>query len=266
MRQESARTWAAGTPSFTLLGPLELVMDGRDYAPTAPKELQLLALVLLRAGRPVDGDSILDELWSLPTPSARTTVQTYVYKLRKLIERSGLAVRGDDVLVTKAPGYMLLADHDQIDVFVFQRLCREGKKASHEHRYEDAARLFRDGLSLWTGPAMANVKCGSRLSAYVVDLEEQRRYARHLRIEAEIAVGMHRELVGELRSLATTNPLDEDLHGQLIRVLHSSGRRNDALDVYRGLRITLNEELGLDPRAEVQRLHHDLLLTDRLVG
>lgn len=256
-----------GIVHFAVLGPVEAVKSGDDYAPTAPKLLQLLAMVILRAGRPVHTDSIIEELWSGPSSRhARTTVQTYVYQLRRMIEIGGFADRGDDMLVTKAPGYVLRVDHDQIDMFVFQRLCQEGREAWHRHHYEEAAGLFRDGLSLWSGPPLSNVNCGPRLSAYAVDLTEQRHYARHLRIEAEIEVGLHRELVGELRSLVATNPLDEGLNGQLIRVLDRSGRRSDALDAYRGLRTVLNEELGLDPCADVQQLHHDLLSADCLAS
>ncbi|WP_246076640.1 AfsR/SARP family transcriptional regulator [Amycolatopsis cihanbeyliensis] len=252
---------------FAVLGPVEVVVGSSDLTPTAPKLLQLLAMVVLRAGKQVQTDAIVEELWpGAPPQSARTTVQTYVYQLRRIFESGGLADRGEDVLVTKATGYMLRVDPEQIDMFVFQRLCQEGREALRRHRYAETADLFRSGLSLWSGPPLENVKCGARLAAFSVDLKEQRRYARYLRIEAEIEVGMYRELVGELRSLIATDPLDEELHGQLIRVLDRSGRRSDALDAYRNLRITLNEELGLDPCADVQQLHHDLLSADRLVS
>jgi DNA-binding SARP family transcriptional activator len=97
------------------------------------------------------------------------------------------------------------------------------------------------------------------LAAYAVDLQEQRRNAHRMRIEAEIAAGMHAELVGELRSLVTTNPLDEGLHEQLMHVLSLNGRRLEALELFRELRAKLNEELGLEPCDDLQRLHHHLL-------
>lgn len=247
-------------PMFHLLGLLEVVQDGLDHAPTAPKIRQLLAMLLLRPNRVVEVDSIAHELWAdQPPRSARTTMQTYVYHLRRMFERHGLAANGDEILLTRTPGYLLRVDPDQIDVVIFQRLCQQGREHLHRKQYEQAAAVLRGALALWSGPPLADVECGPRLSAHVLDLLEQRRNAHHLRIEADIEVGLHRELVGELRLLAATNPLDEGLRAQLIRVLDRSGRRSDALATYRDLRTTLNQELGLEPCAELQRLHRRLL-------
>lgn len=260
----SPRGWShghvEGAVRFTLLGQLEVLKDGIDCAPRAPKILQLLAMLLLRAGSVVQTDSIIHELWSdYPPRSFRTTMHTYVYQLRRCIERNGLAVDGDEVLVTKPPGYALRINPAQVDVFVFRRLCQYGKQSLANNCYKDAAHSFRSALSLWSGPPMANVNCGSVLSAYAVELQEQRRNAHHLRIQAEIDGGMSRELIGELRSLVTTNPHDEGLHGQLMHVLSRSGRRVDALAAYRKLREKLNEELGVEPCGELQKLHCELL-------
>ncbi|OZM71934.1 SARP family transcriptional regulator [Amycolatopsis antarctica] len=251
---------APGTVSFTLLGPLEVLKNGQDFAPTAPKMLQLLAMLLLRPGRIVQIDSIIQELWANEPPrSVRTTMQTYVYQLRKCIEQNGLAPDGDALLVTRTPGYVFRVEPAQVDVFTFNRLCELGRRSLDAGRYAEAAQSFRSALSLWSGPPMANVSCGPVLSAYAVELQERRRNAQHLRIQAEIEGGMHRDLIGELRSLVTANPLDEGLHGQLMRVLGRSGRRSDAMATYRALRARLNSELGVDPCDELQSLHHDLL-------
>lgn len=245
---------------FRLLGPVEIVRNGEDLTPTAPKIRQLMAMLLLRANRIVNTDTIIRELWpDEPPRSVRTTMQTYVYQLRRMIERKGLAPDGDGMLQTRAPGYLLTADPEQIDVFVFQRLCREARELMDERRFHEAAVSLRSALALWSGPPLANVNCGPRLSAYVVDLQERRRNAYHLRIQAEMEIGRHRELVGELRSLVAANPLDEVLHGQLIQVLDRSGRRSDALAIFRNLRMTLRDELGLDPSAELRALHQELL-------
>ncbi|WP_246360912.1 AfsR/SARP family transcriptional regulator [Haloechinothrix aidingensis] len=239
---------------------MEVLKDGTDYAPTAPKVLQLLAMLLLRPGKLVQIDSIVEELWADDPPrSVRTTMQTYVYQLRKCIEQNELAPAGDELLITKHAGYVFTVDPAQIDVFTFQRLFQEGRELLDRDHYTDAARSLRAALALWTGPPMANVNCGSVLSSYVVDLQEQRRTAQHLRIHAELEAGWHRELIGELRALVAANPLDEGMHGQLMRVLSRSGRRSDALATYRNLRAVLNEELGVEPCEELQRLHHELL-------
>lgn len=246
--------------TFTLLGQLEVLKEGRDLAPTAPKILQLLAMLLTRPGRVVPNDSIIQELWSSSPPrSVRTTVQTYVYQVRKCIEQNGLAPDGEAMLITKPPGYLLRIDPIQVDVFAFQRQCRQGRNLLETGSCAEAAEEFHRALALWSGPPLANVNCGPHLSAYAVDLQEQRRNARHLRIEAEIEGGMHRDLIGELRSLATANPLDEGVHGQLMRVLSRSGRRSDAMATYRRLRCRLDAELGVEPCDELQLLYLDLL-------
>jgi DNA-binding SARP family transcriptional activator len=246
--------------TFTLLGPLEVVKDGINYAPSAPKILQLLAMLLMRPGKVVQIDSIIQELWADDPPrSVRTTMQTYVYQLRKCIERNGLAPDGEELLVTRAPGYLFRVDPAQIDVTLFQQLCQQGRESMTARRYADAATSFRSALALWTGAPLANVNCGSLLSAYAVDLQEQMRAAQQLRIQAEIEGGNHRELIGELKFLVSTNPLDEGLHGQLMQVLSRSGRRSDAMAIYRQLRSRLHAELGVEPCDELQLLHHGLL-------
>ncbi|HYN93815.1 MAG TPA: AfsR/SARP family transcriptional regulator [Pilimelia sp.] len=261
----SARTVDTSVPHdgrvrFRLLGPLEVVKDGRDHAPTAPKVAQLLAMLLLRPGRLVTTEAIIQELWTATPPrSARSTVQTYVYQLRRCIDQNGLAPDAEAMLATRSSGYTMRVDPDQIDVFEFQRRCRVGRVALTQRRYAEAAQLFNSALSLWSDAPLATVSCGAVLTGYAVDLEEQRRNTQHLRIEAEIAGGLHRELVGELRSMVSSNPLDEGLHGQLMRVLAHSGRRLEAMATYRQLRNRLAADLGVEPCGDLQVLHHELL-------
>ena len=163
------------------------------------------------------------------------------------------------MLATDPSGYRLNVDPAVIDVFEFQRLHRIGRDRLAARDHAAAAKSFRAALDLWSGAPLANVHCGPTLAAYTVYLVEQRRNARDLWIEAEISGGGHRELLGELRSLTTANPLDETLHAQLIRALGLSGRRSDAVASYRRLRASLNDELGVEPCAELQVLHHELL-------
>ena len=249
-----------GEVRFRLLGPLEVVKDGADYAPTAPKVMQLLAMLLMRPGKTVHTELILEELWSDDPPrSVRSTLQTYVYQLRRCIEQNKLAPDGEALLLTRRSGYVFRIDPPQTDVYEFHQLHARGRRAMDEHRYADAAADFDAALALWSGPALATIHCGPVLTAYAVDLQEQRRNTQHLRIEAQIEDGQHRAAIGELRSLVTANPLDEGLHAQLMRVLTLSGRRSDAMATYRELRARLTEELGVEPSGELQALHHDLL-------
>jgi DNA-binding SARP family transcriptional activator len=245
---------------FTVLGQLEVLKDGVDHAPTAPKVLQLMGMLLLRPGRVAHIDSIVEELWGdRPPRSVRTTMQTYVYHLRRCIEENALAADAEAMLATRHPGYLLCISPAQVDVTSFQELCRRGATEMAQARHTDAVRSLRAALALWSGPPLANVPCGPVLSRFVVELEEQRRHAQHLRIEAEMAVGAHRELIGDLRTMVAVDRLDEVLHGQLIRVLARSGRRSDAMATYRDLRSRLISELGVEPCDELRALHLDLL-------
>ncbi|WP_368660759.1 BTAD domain-containing putative transcriptional regulator [Amycolatopsis sp. Hca4] len=243
-----------------VLGPLGVLHDGVDCTPTAPKVLQLLALLVMRPGKMVHVDSITQELWpSGPPRTVRTTLHTYVYHLRRCFEQHSLADGTEDMLVTKAPGYLFRIDPSQVDVHRFGLMQQEAQDLLRRNQHAAAAARFRAALDLWSGPPLANIHCGPVLLPYTMELLEQRRNALHMLIEAEITSGNHRELIGELRSLAAGNPLDEALHGQLMRVLGRSGRRSDAMAVYRSLRKRLSEELGVEPCDEVQLLHHDLI-------
>lgn len=246
--------------SFTLLGPVEVRKDGNNHAPTAPKVLQLLALLLMRPGQTVHTDTIVQELWSgRPPRSVRTTLQTYVYQLRKCLHHNGLIPETEQLLLTRTPGYALQVHPDQVDVYAFHELCRQAKDSLKEMDYDGAARGLRAALARWSGRPLANVDCGPILTAFTVDLEEQHRTALHLRIQAELEGGKHRDVLGELRSLVTINPLDEGMQGLLIRALNASGRRSDAMAAYHALRSMLNRDLGVEPCQELQSLYRELL-------
>jgi DNA-binding SARP family transcriptional activator len=247
---------------FTLLGPLEVRKNGTDHAPTAPKVLQLLAMLVINPGHVVHIDSIINELWASDPPrSVRKTMHIYIHHLRRSLDQHGINPDNDadSILVTKAPGYLLQIDRNQVDVTEFRSLRDRGRDLLQRQEFAAAAESLRASLEMWAGPPMANVPCGPVLSAYAVDLLEQRRSAHQLRIEAEINGGMDRDLIGELRSLVEANPLDEGLTGQLIRVLGRSGRRSDAMACYRQLRARLRGELGVEPCDELQQLHLELL-------
>nr|WP_042188978.1 AfsR/SARP family transcriptional regulator [Kibdelosporangium sp. MJ126-NF4]CEL18577.1 regulatory protein [Kibdelosporangium sp. MJ126-NF4]CTQ98061.1 regulatory protein [Kibdelosporangium sp. MJ126-NF4] len=257
--------WGNDSPSgqdvtFTVLGQVRVLNSGLDFAPTTPKLLQVLAVLLTGAGQAVQTGSIVRELWpDEPPRSAQPTLQTYIYQLRNLFRRAELTDRPDHLLVTRRLGYVLRIEPEHLDVYWFQERCREGRALLAQRRFSEAAATLRSALALWSGPPLANVQHGPVLAAFCVDLQEQRRNAHILRIQAEMEAGLNRELIGELRSLADTNPLDESVHAQLIRVLDRSGRRGDALHAYQRVRASLNEELGLEPGAELRQLHQELI-------
>lgn len=259
-RTDAANGVAERGVRFTVLGPLEVLRDGVDYAPSTPKVLQLLAVLVSRPGKMVHIDTLIRELWSdKPPRTVRTTLHTYVYHLRRCITQNGLAPDGDKMLATKPSGYTFYIEPEQVDLYEFERRQQLGYALQDAGDHASAADAYRTALDLWSGPAFANVQCGPVLSATRTELLEQRRNVLHLRIEAEINSGRHRELIGELSSLTTGSPLDETLHGQLMRVLGRSGRRSDAMAVYRNLRSRLSGELGVEPCDALQTLHRDLI-------
>ncbi|MEV0230726.1 AfsR/SARP family transcriptional regulator [Nonomuraea sp. NPDC050786] len=245
---------------FTALGTLSVSDGDRAWAPSSPKLRQILALLLSRANHVVTFEAMMEELWDADRPkTALTTAQTYVYQLRKAICRE---VSPEVMPLTRPSGYLLpLGPEQRFDVQVFQDLAGEGRRLLLEGAYEQASRQLSRALDLWAGEPMADVPCGPLLTAYAVHLEEQRLHALELRIEADLRLGRHRELIGELKSLVTVHPHHEWFHGRLISALTRSGRRSEALQAYRTVRAILSDDLGLDPSQELQELQQAVLTT-----
>jgi DNA-binding SARP family transcriptional activator len=245
---------------YNVLGPLEVLNGERVCTPTPPKVRSVLALLLLEANHDVLVDSIIQELWGDEAlKSAVTTVQTYIYHLRKIFAQEELETQTRKILISRARGYVLRVAEGQLDSEVFHSLVREGRKHIGSGRPDLGAKALREALALWRGPALADVTLGRALAAHAVHLEELRIRALELRIQADMELGLHRELVGELRFHVAINPLNEWFHRQLIWTLCHCGRRSEALHAYQHLRRTLNEELGLDPSPDLQRLHQEVL-------
>jgi DNA-binding SARP family transcriptional activator len=253
--------------NFKLLGVFEVTSgaDGtldasRNVTPTAPKLRGVLALLLLQANRVVHVDTIIEELWGPNPPrSAVTIVQTYIYHLRKVFAAEKLDPPGKPLLATRPPGYLLHAEPEQVDAEVFERLVQEGRDLKEKDRPRQAAATLSRALGMWVGPALDGVPQGRLLQAHVVHLEELRINALEMRIQADITLGKHGELIAELRSLTCAYPFHEWFHGQLISVLSRSGRRSEALQAYQSLRALLSEELGVDPSPGLQRLQQHVL-------
>ncbi|MFE2218474.1 BTAD domain-containing putative transcriptional regulator [Streptomyces canus] len=251
-----------------VLGELDVRENGVSIAPTAPKPRQVLALLALHADQVVPLSLLVEELWaSRPPRSARTTLQTYVLQLRELIgaalaqDPPGDRVRSaKDVLVTAPGGYMLVSGGGTTDVREFERLAGLGYRAMDAGDFPGASRTLQEALSLWTGTALAGVQAGSQLEMEAKRLEESRLCALDQRIEADLRLGRHRELLAELTVLASRYRTHENLHAQFMIALHRSGRRGEAVDVYRRLRSTLVQELGLEPSARLRGLQKSLLV------
>lgn len=245
--------------NFKILGNLAVVVGDRSCTPTTPKPLQVLALLLAEANQVVHVDSIIEEIWDdNPPKSAMTTLQTYIYQLRKHLAAMGVE-RPDGLLVTRPPGYLLRLGPDCLDADVFQQLARKGQSLLDTGHPAEASVALRGALALWTGDALADVIKGGTLIAHAAYLDEQRLRTLELRIMADVQLGRHRELVGELRTLVVKYPYNEWLHGQLISALSACGRRNEALDSFQRLRMILDEELGIEPSFELRQLQQKVL-------
>lgn len=248
---------------FKILGPLEVSHVDAIRTPTPPKVRRVLALLLLRANQVVSTDALIEELWGEEPPqSAVTTAQTYIYQLRRAFGRHEVTPGRSDWLITTAPGYLMYVNPGQVDAHAFETLSWQGRQLLDNGRTEDAANVLRKALDLWHGPALANVLTGRLLESHAIHLEEERLRTLELRILADAELGRHHELIGELRSLVSAHPLNEWFHGQLIAALSRSGRRSEALQAYQNLRVLLNEQLGLDPQPELQRLQREVLTYD----
>jgi DNA-binding SARP family transcriptional activator len=238
---------------FRVLGPLEVEEDGRLLKLGGAKQRSLLAALLLRANEVVSRDRLIDELWGASPPdTAPTALQVYVSQLRKAL--------GRDLILTQPPGYLIRVSDGELDLHRFERLVA---KARAEEPAQ-AARLLREGLALWRGAPLAELG-DSVARAERARLEEQRLAALEQRIEAELALARHAELVPELEGLVREQPLRERLRGQLMLALYRCGRQADALQVYRSGRRLLDEELGLEPDDELQRLERAILNHDPLL-
>jgi DNA-binding SARP family transcriptional activator len=235
---------------FRILGPLEVEEEGRLLNLGGAKQRSVLAFLLLHANDVVSRDRLIDHLWGgSPPETAQTALQVHVSQLRKIL--------GRETIVTRAPGYSIQIGAGELDLDRFERLVDEARRQEPA----EAATTLRAALALWRGPALEDIE-SSVARPERARLEEERLAALEQRIEAELALGRHAELVPELEGLVREQPLRERLRAQLMLALYRCGRQADALEVYRSGRRLLDEELGLEPADELQRLERAILNHD----
>jgi DNA-binding SARP family transcriptional activator len=237
---------------FRILGPVEVVHDGRSLALGGPRQRALLALLLTRANEVVSAYRLIDELWGeRPPRDPANALQYHVSQLRKALAPS-------EALVTQDPGYVIRVGANELDLLRFERLIEEAQNEPPE----TAARLLREALDLWRGTPLAGLAHESFVQTEIVRLDELRLRALELRIDADLALGRYGELVPELERLVHEHPLRERLRGALMRALYASGRQAEALEAYRGARTMLVDELGIEPSPELQELERAILRQD----
>ncbi len=241
---------------FCLLGPLQVRRDGVTV-PIAPGKLRaLLAALLLSAGRAVSLDELTEVLWgSAPPPSARVSVQNHVMRLRK-------ALGADPRIRTRLHGYEIHLAEGALDVSRFEAHLARARAAAREGSWATASEQVRAGLALWRGEPLADVESELLVTRDVPRLAELRLQALEVRMEADLRVGRHVEVITEAQPLAAAHPLRERLHGLLMQALYQDGRQAEALAAYAEARQFLIDELGIEPGAGLQALHRQILTGD----
>lgn len=247
---------------FRILGPLE-VRSGDEQLPLkGARQRSLLAMLLLYANQVVSADRLITELWGEESrESGANTLQVNIGRLRRALQP-----RGDDetppVIATRSPGYVLEVDPETLDLQKFELLTEKGRRALDEGDAQAAAETLREALGLWRGDALADFSYEAFAQPAIARLEELRLTSLERRIDADLALGRHSELVGDLEGLIAEHPLRERLRAQLMLALYRCGRQAEALDVYQKCRRVLLDELGLEPGQPLRDLEQEILRRD----
>lgn len=251
---------------INVLGTFEATIDGVSIVPTAAKPRHLLAVLALNVGRVVTAGALIEELWCDRAPrSAHSTLQTYVMQLRKVIAD---AMPGADrhasrkVLETRHTGYALRLDHEVLDVDRYSRLAVAGRTAGVGGDYEAAERLLRQALAVWRGPLLVDVSVGPHLEIEATRLSESRLTDLALRIDADLYLGRHHQLLGDLAALCARHPHMENFRAQFMLALYRCGRPGQALEVYHDMWATIRDQFGVDPSPRLRALHQAMLAGD----
>jgi YVTN family beta-propeller protein len=257
---------------FRILGSFEVWVGDRLVGLGGEKPRALLAILLLHRNEVVSADRLIDDLWGeSPPESAARTVQAYVSRLRKAFDLNGASASAEPglgtaangrVLLTRERGYLLEVAPGQLDLERFRELAERGRDALAAGNPDEAATVLREALGMWRGPPLSEFAYEPFAQGVIAQLEELHLAAVEDRVEADLAVGRARELVGELRDLVGRHPLRERVRGQLMLALYRSGRQAEALEAYQQFRRSLSEELGLEPGPAIQRLELSILGRD----
>ena len=240
---------------YGLLGPLVVRRAGRSVPVNAGRQRALLAALLLRPGRLIDMDELVEVLWGARPPrSPRSSLHTQMGRLRK-----ALGAGPDSPIATEAGGYLIQVAPGAVDVGRFEAAVQAGGDAAAAGDWARSAGLLRGGLSLWRGEPLAGVGSELLASREAPRLAELRHQALEARIDADLQLGRHRAVIAELRQLAAAEPLRERVHSLLMTALQRDGQQAAALSAYQAARRFLVEELGAEPGAELQDLHQQVL-------
>ncbi|WP_281389549.1 AfsR/SARP family transcriptional regulator [Nonomuraea soli] len=242
--------------NFSILGGLEVVREGTLIPIRSVKQSILLAILLCRVGELTPTDVLVDALWGPDhQEGSATRLRLHIHRLRRLL--------GDTAQITyRAPGYVLHVPPQTIDSWQFEALAGEARRFIDTGDPTRGSDLLRSALDLWRGPALSGLEGVPLLQQVAVRLAEKRIRALALRIDADLALGRHADLIGEIHGLVQEYPLQERFRAQLMTALYRDGRQPEALQIYREGRDLLRTELGLEPSIELSRLEHAILNRD----
>jgi SARP family transcriptional regulator, regulator of embCAB operon len=243
---------------FGVLGPLQMTINAIAAPLGAPKQRAVLAMLLINRNRAVGYDELIDAAWEQQPPTrARATLYIYVSNLRRLLASGGVETR--DVLASAPPGYRLAVLDSQYDLARFAAEKNAGVRAAAEARFEQASSHFSAALAEWRGPVLDDLRDFDFAETFAKGLVEENVLTHTARAEAEIACGRPHSLISELETLTTDHPYREPLWAQLITAYYLADRQSDALDAYRRLRDTLDNDLGVKPGPKARALHDRIL-------
>ena len=240
---------------FRILGHLEVLDGDRALRLGGPKQRAALAILLLSANRVVSVERLADDLYAgAPPVTAVTQVQRQISELRKVI--------GADTIETRTPGYVLHVEPERLDLDRFEHRTHNAAQALERGDPQSAADVLGEALDLWRGAPLADLTYESFARTAIARLDELRLAAVEQRVEAELELGHHLAVLGELESLVWEHPLRERLRGQLMLALYRAGRQAEALDVYRKTRELLVDEFGIEPSKSLHELERRILMQD----
>ena len=238
-----------------ILGPLEVLDDdGTPVDVGGSRPRTLLVDLALAQGHPVPADQLLEDVWSGERIPARNNLQVHVSRLRRAL--------GEDRIATRGGGYALDLPRDALDAARFDRLSAQGRAALHAGDAEAASTALRDALALWRGAALVDFADDSFARPVITRLEESRLTAIEDRIDADLLLGLHTDLIGELEAMVEEHPLRERFWAQLMTALYRARRQADALRAYQRARAILAEQLGIDPGPALRQLEQAVLTQD----
>ncbi len=248
---------------FLILGPLEVRADGRPLTLSGAKQRALLAILLLHANAVVSIDRLIDDLWGDDPPgTGSAALQMRISALRKALQQRGQRQSPSGLLVTRAPGYLLRISEDELDATRFERLYATGREATRAGDPGTALTVLREALALWRGDPLADFAFEPFAQAEIARLSELRASAIEERIEADIQLGHHADVIADLEAHVAGHPFRERPRGQVMLALYRSGRQAEALAAFHEARRTLVDELGLEPGMALQLLERQILQQD----